>query len=191
MNPRGETFVPPQHNTLQFYSHRQCLMSHRQIDYQKAQPDMSRIKEREKSCVYGKREGGGCTTFAFGLRPEQVFLSWMFSVGLAWPYLNTSSQAEAQHKSARQGKFPLSWKHRLSWWHCPRCDRRFLYNDRWNEKQPILILYQSAIIYEPCSLFSISHPFPIVVTTPILSRGTCMSVSSSLKDTPMQALRSC
>lgn len=54
-----------------------------------------------------------------------------------------------------------SWKHRLSWWHCPHCDRRFFYNDRWNEKQPILILYQSAIIYEPCSPLSISHPFPI------------------------------
>lgn len=35
------------------------------------------------------------------------------------------------------------------------------YNDRWNEKQPILILYQSAIIDEPCSPLSNSHPFSI------------------------------
>lgn len=111
-------------------------------------------KRSKEQCDNEKRERYNIAPVVW---PEQVFLSWMFCVGVAWPYINTSSHAEAQHESGRQGKFPLSWKHCVSWWHCPRCDRRFLYNDRWNEKQPILILCQSAIIYEPCSPFSLSR----------------------------------
>lgn len=80
------------------------------------------------------------------------------------------THAEAQHKPGRQGKFLLSWKQCLSGWHCPRCDRCFLYNDRWNEKLQILILEQSAIICKPIS--AASHPFshPLVTAAPILCR---------------------
>lgn len=93
-------------------------------------------------------------------RGIKKLLSFMFCGEVAHPCLKSLTHAAAQQKSKRGRGGWLSWKHCLSWWHCPHCDRRFFYDDRWNEKQPILILHQSAIIYEP------NHAAPTTTTNP-------------------------
>lgn len=127
---------------------------------------------------------------------EYVFrVAWirMFcSVGLHILTKRSWSHAKVKHKSGRQGKFLLSEKQRLSGWHCPSCDRCFLCNDRWNEKQPILILQQSAIICKPTS--AALHPFfPSLShsSTHLLQTKPTILSPCSLKETPMQTWRSC
>ena len=130
---------------------------------------------------------------------EQALLSFAFCAGAAPPPLKDlipMQQLNTNQEKTRGGGGGgswLSWKHRLSWWHCPHCDRRFLCNDRWNEKQPILILHQSAIIYEPGAPPSPLIPlirFPIFFyfAATILGRQTSASVSRSLKEKPQHKL---
>lgn len=122
------------------------------------------------------------------LGTECVFPTGMFSVGPAQCCLKSLSHTTAQHKSQRQGKFPLSWKQCPSCRRCPRCDRLLCSRRQVNWRNSQFPSCISQLFHTgPASTSSRHHPFSIFLGCAQAARPS----SALLSKARMQTHRSC
>lgn len=122
------------------------------------------------------------------LGTECVFPTGMFSAGPAQCCLKSLSHTTAQHKSQRQGKFPLSWKQCPSCRRCPRCDRLLCSRRQVNWRNSQFPSCISQLFHTgPASTSSRHHPFSIFLGCAQAARPS----SALLSKARMQTHRSC